>query len=130
MKDNKALKYARKLSRYCIDTKAQKGCINCIFFTCNECLLNYTKSHFWAKGVQDIKEEKEMKKTKEEKGMGIIEINKIPDAKSGACFHGEVWVRCPHCNNTIEIQGARYEYKENGFRVYKCKSCGKYFKDK
>ena len=60
----------------------------------------------------------------------IININLIPNARNGACFHGEVWVCCPHCDNSIEVQSTNEEYKEDGYRVYKCKKCNRYFKDK
>lgn len=54
----------------------------------------------------------------------------IPEALAGACFHGEVWIRCPHCRNAIEIYGTRGEYEKDKFRYYKCEKCKKMFKDR
>lgn len=56
----------------------------------------------------------------------------LPNALSGACFHGEVWMRCPHCNYGIEMMGMfgkeidTYE----SYRIYQCPKCKCYFKDR
>lgn len=60
----------------------------------------------------------------------MMEIRQIPSAKGGGCFHGEVWMCCPYCNEAIEVQSTKEEYTEDGYRVYKCKRCNNYFKDK
>lgn len=60
----------------------------------------------------------------------MANINKILNAKNGACFHGEIWIVCPYCNNSIEAQSTKEKYIENGYRVYQCKTCNNYFKDK
>ena len=57
-------------------------------------------------------------------------LNRITDAKSGDCFHGEVWVRCPSCGEGHEMMGATPEWTEDKFRVYKCSKCGELFKDR
>lgn len=55
---------------------------------------------------------------------------KIPNALPGACFHGEVWVKCPHCNAGNQMMGRQALYKQDEYRVYKCDECGKLFKDR
>lgn len=60
----------------------------------------------------------------------MCEIEKIPQALYGACFHGEVWIRCPFCQEGLETMGAKEEYCNAKFRFYKCKKCGKLFKDR
>lgn len=57
-------------------------------------------------------------------------LNQISDAKPGACFHGEVWVTCPHCGEGHEMMGVKPEWTEDKFRVYRCTKCGEYFKDR
>ena len=56
----------------------------------------------------------------------------LPDALPGACFHGEVWMRCPHCKEEIEMMGMYGKevdaYKE--YRIYQCPRCKGYFKDR
>jgi hypothetical protein len=32
-----------------------------------------------------------------------INVNDLRDSLRGACFHGEVWVKCPCCGRYIEI---------------------------
>lgn len=59
-----------------------------------------------------------------------MDISNILRAEPGACFHGEVWVRCPHCHAGNEMMSARSEFKIDDWCVYKCEKCGKYFKDK
>lgn len=54
----------------------------------------------------------------------------IPNALSGACFHGEVWVKCPRCNSGNQMMGKEALYKKDGWFIYKCDNCGKLFKDK
>ena len=58
-----------------------------------------------------------------------INILDIPHCYSGACFHGEVWVRCPHCNKAHEMVGSKPLMEKDGYYIYRC-SCGKLFKDK
>lgn len=58
-----------------------------------------------------------------------IDIWEIKDALSGACFHGEVWVRCPYCYEAHQMVGSTPVAVKDGFRIYKC-SCGKLFKDR
>ncbi len=57
-------------------------------------------------------------------------IELIPNALYGACFHGEVWVKCPKCGEALEVVGAHPIDKVNGYRIYKCKKCGNLFKDR
>ena len=56
-----------------------------------------------------------------------MDVYRIPDAISGACFHGEVWMKCPHCGRAHEMVGWTPFAKRKGFRIYKC-NCGKLFK--
>ena len=58
-----------------------------------------------------------------------IEVYKIPSALSGDCFHGEVWVRCPHCKKAHEMVGSTPLMEKDGYYIYKC-SCGELFKDR
>ena len=32
-----------------------------------------------------------------------INVNDLRDSLSGACFHGEVWVKCPYCGTGHEM---------------------------
>ena len=52
----------------------------------------------------------------------------IPDAVSGAFFHGEVWMKCPHCGQAYEMQSTTPFRIKGRYRIFKCK-CGKLFKD-
>ena len=51
-------------------------------------------------------------------------------ANYGACFHGETWFRCPHCDKAFEFYDTVFE--RNGIKkteekgVFIC-SCGKKF---
>ena len=54
----------------------------------------------------------------------------IPNALSGACFHGEVWVKCPHCMSGNQMMGKQALYKQDEYSIYKCDECGKLFKDR
>ena len=50
----------------------------------------------------------------------------IPRLLGGACFHGEVWMRCPHCGVGIEAHGI-----PDGVKIHKCHKCGgKYYYDR
>ena len=57
-----------------------------------------------------------------------IDLIHIPNAEFGDSFHGEVWVRCPHCNKAHEMVGATPVAIKGKYRIYKC-SCGELFKD-
>ncbi len=59
-----------------------------------------------------------------------IDISKVKTAGSGACFHGEVWVTCPHCGEGKEMMGARPLIVQDEGKVYRCDRCGKVFKVK
>lgn len=63
----------------------------------------------------------------------------IPDAESVAFFHGEDWMRCPHCDFSFEFYDALYERdgikKADGYadypwskRIFICPQCGNKFK--
>lgn len=56
----------------------------------------------------------------------------LPDALYGACFHGEVWVRCPHCKDGIEMMGMLGKEVDTykSYRIYQCSNCKGYFKDR
>ena len=56
----------------------------------------------------------------------------IEEAKGGACFHGETWLRCPYCDYAFEYFQAAYgsafhRTKENIYGkerdVYTCPEC-------
>ena len=55
-------------------------------------------------------------------------ISQIKHCLSGAVFHGEVWVRCPYCENGNELQG-KDRKKCRGYSLYECEKCHKIFKD-
>ena len=57
-----------------------------------------------------------------------IDVIDIPKANSGACFHGEVWMKCPHCGEAHQMVGWRPLKVKDGWNIYRC-SCGKLFKD-
>lgn len=56
-----------------------------------------------------------------------IDVMSLKDSLSGACFHGEVWVRCPHCGKATEI--SYYPNVKDGYFIIKCE-CGKLYRDK
>lgn len=62
-----------------------------------------------------------------EKEEEITQYN-TPEAIFGDYFHGELWVKCPHCGKGKEIIGATPVKEVGGYKIYKCGSCGKYFK--
>lgn len=59
------------------------------------------------------------------------QFGRVHSAVSGACFHGEVWVRCPHCKMGNEMMGARPKCtREKGrVKIYECEHCKKLFYD-
>lgn len=57
-----------------------------------------------------------------------INLLQIPSALLGACFHGEVWVKCPKCKIGYEVVGSEPLAVRNGYRIYRC-VCGQMFKD-
>ena len=57
-------------------------------------------------------------------------LKDIKNMKAGECFHGEVWMICPHCGSGIEIMSQKPLYKQDGFYIYKCDQCGHLMKDK
>ena len=57
-------------------------------------------------------------------------MDNIKEALPGACFHGEVWMSCPHCGEAFESYSAHSEYVKGKFRYYKCTKCGNMFKDR
>ncbi len=58
-----------------------------------------------------------------------INVYEIPSALSGACFHGEVWMKCPHCMKAHQMVGWTPLKVKDGYRIYRC-SCGELFKDR
>ena len=56
-----------------------------------------------------------------------IDVNKLRDSRTGACFHGEVWVRCPYCETAHQMVGC--SDRKDGYYIVKC-NCGNYFRDK
>lgn len=56
-----------------------------------------------------------------------INLNTMPRALPGDCFHGEIWVKCPHCQSGNEMMGAEPVFVRDGIRVYECEDCGKLF---
>lgn len=59
------------------------------------------------------------------------QFGKLYRATEGACFHGEVWERCPYCKWGHEMMGKRPKYtRESGrVKIYECEHCGKLFYD-
>ena len=51
----------------------------------------------------------------------------IKDAMNGACFHGEVWVICPHCGESNEVSYAKPWREKDGYKIVKC-ACGRLYK--
>lgn len=45
---------------------------------------------------------------------------RAPELVFGACFHGEVWYRCPHCGKGIEA----HFIDETEDNLHKCPHCG------
>lgn len=62
--------------------------------------------------------------TKQE--LSQIDVSQLAPALTGACFHGEIWVRCPYCTAGNEISNVT-DHK-NGYYIIKCCSCHQYFK--
>lgn len=58
-----------------------------------------------------------------------VNLWEIKDALSGACFHGEVWVRCPYCKEAHEMVGSTPLIRKDGYDIYRC-DCGKLFKNR
>ena len=58
-----------------------------------------------------------------------INLNEIKDCLPGNCFHGEVWVICPHCKKSMEIVGTTPIRVKDRYRVFQCEVCGELFKD-
>lgn len=56
-----------------------------------------------------------------------INVNKLRDSLGGACFHGEVWVKCPYCGKAHETMGCHD--RKDGYYIIKCE-CGNYFRDR
>lgn len=59
-----------------------------------------------------------------------IDVSNIPSLKDGACFHGEIWMVCPYCDNAMEMMGSTYLLKKNGYKLYQCEKCKKIVKDR
>ena len=63
----------------------------------------------------------------------ITDDEYIPDAKCEASFHGELWFRCPHCNESFEYYDG--VFGRNGIKMidihtYICGKCGKKYRIK
>lgn len=54
-----------------------------------------------------------------------VTFYKVKDALPGACFHGEVWHRCPYCDDAWEAMGATYKDVMGIGKTYKCEKCGR-----
>lgn len=49
----------------------------------------------------------------------------MASAKSGACFHGECWYRCPHCNSSFEGHALNnFQRSIHNEDVIFCPRCG------
>jgi len=53
----------------------------------------------------------------------------MKESEPGACFHGEVWVRCPYCGKAMQLVGVEPVATIKNYRIFRC-SCGELFKDK
>lgn len=58
-----------------------------------------------------------------------VDLDNIPESRMGESFHGEVWVRCPHCDSGNELMGATPLLKKDNYLIFRCSRCGKLFKD-
>lgn len=56
-----------------------------------------------------------------------INVESLKDSLPGACFHGEVWVKCPYCGEGTEI--SYFPPEKNGYFIIKC-NCGKLYRSK
>ena len=85
---------------------------------CDGCCHNYDDLY-----------EKEAKEEKKE--FPIVNVMMLPDAIPGACFHGEVWMQCPHCKEGFEMYGmmGKEVAIEGKYKAYRCPNCHEYFKD-
>lgn len=59
------------------------------------------------------------------------EVDKLPEATFGASFHGELWLRCPHCNKGVEMYGltGKHIASSGEYKAYICPHCNGLFKD-
>ena len=57
-----------------------------------------------------------------------INVNELKSSLLGACFHGEVWVRCPYCGSATEI--GYFPPEKDGYFIIKCDNCKNIYKDK
>ena len=62
----------------------------------------------------------------------MSDYSNLPESLAGACFHGECWIRCPHCKDGIEMYGmlGKQLAEEGKFRIYECPTCHKLFRDR
>ena len=112
--------------RDCLHCKHSKnGKINSTE-TCHECMW---ENQFEKDETEDIftESKNEDDAENEEDYLKNLDVYSLEKAISGACFHGECWVQCPHCGEGHEISFG-YPIK-NGHTIIKCNKCGKLFKD-
>ena len=57
-----------------------------------------------------------------------IDVSRLEDSKGGGCFHGEVWISCPHCGHDVDLMGLRPPIKD-GYWIIECERCGQIYKD-
>ena len=59
------------------------------------------------------------------------EVDKLPEATFGDSFHGELWMRCPHCNKGVEMYGmtGKHVASSGKYKAYICPHCNGLFKD-
>ena len=56
-----------------------------------------------------------------------LDVKTLKDSLPGACFHGEVWVKCPYCGKATEI--GYFPPEKDGYFIIECE-CGKLYRDK
>lgn len=71
-----------------------------------------------------------MTQTLNKEELDNVNLIDIKSAYTGDSFHGEVWVRCPHCGYGHEMMETCGCPRKDGFIVVKCSKCGKLFKDR
>lgn len=62
--------------------------------------------------------------------MSSYNKNEIKKAKFQTSFHGEIWYRCPFCNESFELFDTKFQrgFEKLDDHIYKHKKCGNIIK--